>query len=367
MFLSDSHHPQLLDAAAYRDEAVFASERRSILDDAWHCVGCDSDIPKVGDFLTTDVLGHPIIIRRGTDAIHAHINVCAHRFCTLRDERRGNAEILKCPYHGWEYSDEGDTKRIPDAPSFRPLKKGQLGLAPIPLATVGRLLFVRIDDSESSAVEDQLDGHADIIARWFSEDYLPMMALEETVKCNWKTYLENGLESYHVETVHADTLGTQPDESTCHHDLWRRSTRLTIDGEAKDRVSRALDYGVHRMLGLSREPYRHVHVYPTLTFIRLAMFTYLESVLPVSATQTRVITRGFVYRGHDRFGQRPLATAAGRFGRRLLKRIQDEDFDILRLNQAGIASDHRPRGGFISAREERIAHFQRYIVDQLSS
>ena len=366
MFVSDSHHPQLLGASAYRDEAIFVSERQRVLQNAWHCVGCDSDIANVGDFFTTEVLGHPIIIRRGDESIHAHINVCAHRFCTLSDESHGHAKVLKCPYHGWEYSDQGDTRRIPDAPSFRPLKKGQLGLTPVHLASIGRLLFVCVGDPSDGGVEHQMDGHAATIAQWFSSDYRPMMTLEETVGCNWKTYLENGLESYHVETVHADTLGTQPDESTCHHDLWQRSTRLTIDGEAKDRLSRVLDRGVHRMLGLSREPYRHVHVYPTLTFIRLAMFTYLESILPVSATRTRVVTRGFVYRGQDRFGQKPLASAAGRFGRRLLKKIQDEDFDILRLNQAGIASDHRPRGGFISAREERIAHFQRYIVEKIS-
>ena len=41
--------------------------------------------------------------------------------------------------------------------------------------------------------------------------------------------------------------------------------------------------------------------------------------------------------------------------------IPIEDIGILKLNQAGIESPSRPRGGLISSREERIVHFQNYI------
>jgi choline monooxygenase len=366
MFLNDTHRPQCLSAAQYHEADCFELERRLILEPAWHCVGVTTDIPGEGDFITISLLDRPLIIRRSGGVIRAHLNVCAHRFCTLSDARRGKVEKLKCPYHGWEYDDDGQTRRIPDSASFRPLKKGQLGLKSFPIEVRGSLIFVSLRDTPAS-IEQQLDGHHERIGAWFSDAWQPMMRYDDELDCNWKTYLENGLESYHIEEVHARTLVRIPDETACHHEFGKRSTHFCATEEAASPVARWLDHRFHRLLGLPRQPYQHIHVYPTLTFIRLAMFSYLESLLPISATKTQVVTRGFVYRDQDRPLSHPLSKLAGCFGNRLLKKIQDEDFEILRLNQAGIAAPRRPRGGLISAREERIFHFQNYINQQCES
>ena len=367
MFLSETHQPQLLDANSYCTPSAFASERASILEPAWHCVGTTTDLPHDGDFLTLVLLQRPMIVRRDGDDIHAYLNVCTHRFCTLTDRERGNAPKLKCQYHGWEYDADGQTKRIPDAPSFKPLKKGELGLTKFRCQTKGHLIFVTLD-AEAPPLDDYLDGRGQHLEDWFNNRWTPMMSYEETIDCNWKTYLENGLESYHIDTVHKATLVRRPQAENCLHDLGTTSTKFTDTGGAPDPSAQRLDRWMHRLLELDPEPYQHIHVYPTLTFIRLAMFSYLESVIPVSAEQTRVITRGFAYRGRrDRFYTPMLGVGLRRWGSRFLKQIQDEDVDILRLNQAGIRSPQRPRGGLISSREERIHHFQRYIVSSLST
>ena len=41
---------------------------------------------------------------------------------------------------------EGETKRIPDAKSFRPFKKGMVGLKKFRTETVGQLIFVNLND-----------------------------------------------------------------------------------------------------------------------------------------------------------------------------------------------------------------------------
>ncbi len=367
MFLSETHSPQVLDASSYVSEKYFNAEKRVLLEPAWHCVGCQSDVPQVGDFITLMILDRPVLVRRGEDSIRAFLNVCSHRFCTLTEKARGNAARMKCQYHGWEYDDAGQTKRIPDAPSFKPLKKGELGLHEFRCETRAGLIFVSLPDG-GMPLSEFLGERGELIDQWFHDRWVPMMSYSESIPCNWKTYIENGLESYHIDTVHAATLVRRPDPEQCQHDFKERSTRFIGDQEAPDAVSRWLDQKTHQWLELEREPYQHVHVYPTLTFIRMAGFSYLEAIIPIAAESTMVVTRGFAYRGRrDRWYTAGLSCLSRRWGRRFLKQIQDEDVAILSLNQAGIRSPSRPQGGVISIREERIFHFQNYIANHMTA
>lgn len=365
LFIGNSHRHQLLDAASYASPEIFEAEKSALLHPAWHCVGVHTDLPKTGDFLTLTILEHPILVRRDEDGVSAFLNVCTHRFCMLTDQRRGHSPKIRCQYHGWEYDCEGQTRRIPDAPSFKPLRKGQLGLTRFRCQSRGQLIFVCLDP-EAISLDEFLDNRGELIDRWFTDRWSPMMSYEEMVDCNWKTYLENGLESYHIDTVHASTLVKRPDEEQCEHDFRPRSTRFTVDQQAPDAVSRWLDRTTHRLLDLDPEPYQHVHVYPTLTFIRMSGFSYLEAVIPTSAESSMVLTRGFAYRGQrDRWYSGPLAVLTRRWGSRFLRKIQQEDVAILALNQAGMRSPQRPPGGFISTREERIFHFQEHVLSKL--
>ena len=320
-----------------------------------------------GDYFNTELFQRPVLVWWRDGQAHACLNVCAHRFSLLTDSPIGNMPRLKCRYHGWEYDQSDETKRIPDAPSFKPLKKSELGLHEFRCETRAGLIFVSLQDSGITLTEF-LGECGELVDRWFDDRWQPMMSYSETVPCNWKTYIENGLESYHIDTVHAATLVRRPDSEQCQHLFADRSTRFIGDQEAPDAISRWLDHKTHQWLELEREPYQHVHVYPTFTFIRMAGFSYLEAIIPIAAESTMVLTRGFAYRGRtDRWYTPALSFLSRRWGRRFLKQIQDEDVAILSLNQAGIRSTNRPKGGVISIREERIFHCQNYIQKQLTA
>ena len=367
MFAGETHKPQLLDSASYFSDDRFEAEKEAVLDSAWYCVGSLSDIPNVGDYFTLEILEHPVLIRRTKEGVRAFLNVCSHRFCTLTSQRHGSASQIKCQYHGWEYGDDGQTKRIPDAPSFKPLKKGELGLSVFRCETRAGLIFVSLDPNGVS-LDTFLDGRGSLIDEWFTERWETMMSYEDVAQCNWKTYIENGLESYHIDTVHAATLANAPDAEHCSHDFSDRSSRFSVDQEAPDAVSRWMDKKVHDWLELPRQPYQHVHVYPSFTFIRMSGFSYLESIIPISGKSSSVITRGFSFKGQrDRWYSNLLSKLTRRWGSRFLKKIQDEDLSILKLNQAGMQSPEHPKGGLISIREERIFHFQNYLLSQTKS
>ena len=365
MFVSETHQPQLLAAQDYHSADQYDREKESILSGAWHCVGSMDDLRQDGDFFTIDLLGHPLLVRRDEERVRAYLNVCSHRFCKLTSCDKGNAPTIKCQYHGWHYSANGQTSRIPDAKSFKPLKKGGLGLVVYHCQTVGSMVFVNLTEETSSPSKTllkQLGEKSQWIEDWFDDRWQLMMSYSDVFDCNWKTYLENGLESYHINTVHKDTLFHWPTEDECEHELEDHATCFISSQEAPTPSARRLDRWLNRTLSLDQTPYHHVHLYPTLTFIRMSMFSYFESVIPISATKTRVITRGYCYRGADpTLTARVLNVFLRRWGSRFLKRIQDEDVGILKLNQSGMQSPAHPRGGLISSREERIVHFQNFI------
>ena len=220
MFVSETHLPQLLPPAAYSDPAWHVREVERVLLPAWWAVALTDELPRAGAFITFDHVGGPVILRRGADgAIRGYRNVCAHRLAKLTGKPHGNCPALTCEYHGWEYDDSGVTRRIPDAPSFRPLEKGRLGLDVLRVETVGKVVFLSFAAAGPSARE-WLGREADRIADDF--DDVSAVAWREDVELpvNWKLVVENNLESYHVGTVHARSLGSCPEEAACVHRLF---------------------------------------------------------------------------------------------------------------------------------------------------
>ena len=125
MFQSDTHLPQLLPPDAYRSAERHAVEIDRLFKRGWHLVCTTADIPGAGDYVTLDLGPIPLLVRNVDGTIGAYLNVCPHRFCEIASAPRGHEDAFRCQYHGWEFDGSGETRRIPDAPSFRPMVKGR--------------------------------------------------------------------------------------------------------------------------------------------------------------------------------------------------------------------------------------------------
>ena len=145
MFVSDTHLPQLLPPAAYTDAAWYQRELETVLRPAWWAVALEQELPTEGSFVAFDHVEGPVLLRRSGGRIHAYRNVCPHRLAKLTSKSCGTCPVLRCEYHGWEFDDGGATRRIPDAPSFRPLEKGRLGLDLLRVEQVGPVVFISFD------------------------------------------------------------------------------------------------------------------------------------------------------------------------------------------------------------------------------
>lgn len=366
MFLSDTHLPQLLPPEAYFDARWHAREVTLALKPAWWAVALTQEFVRDGDFVTFDHVDGPVILRRSTGRIHGYRNVCAHRLAKLTGKPRGHSDALRCEYHGWEYAECGATRKIPDAPSFRPLEQGQLGLVPLRVETAGAVVFFTFDPS-APPLHEWLGDDATRIVETFDAASRVVWRAEYDLPVNWKLLLENNLESYHVGTVHADTLGTCPDEASCLHSLAPGRSRFATPGtrswggDAKRllarTIGRATDGG-----------YVHGHVHPAFMWVEADLGVGFQSVVPTGPRSCRVVFRSLAWQSkRPRLLADACTRAVVRGALRVWQRVIAEDIAILPQVQAGIESPGHPGRGLISRREERIVHFQRWLLERLQA
>jgi phenylpropionate dioxygenase-like ring-hydroxylating dioxygenase large terminal subunit len=365
MFVSDTHLPHLLRPEAYRSVEQHERESRELFARGWHVVGSTADLPRAGDFFTLRMADVPLLVRNCDGEIGTFLNVCAHRFCEIASDRHGHHDTFACQYHGWEFDASGETRRIPDAPSFKPLQKGMLCLTRYRTALCGQLIFVSLE-KDGPGLEEFLGPSHAIYEKLFDDRHEQVVAWDTECDANWKAGVENGLESYHVSCVHAGTFGVTPDAADCFHELHDDHTLFrtapTPSGTWLARVEEEFARGIGEV---PTHDYMNLRTYPSLTCSRTDTVTFVQSILPLSPTRSIHIYRLFMPR-----------PAVGRVWSRWLHRwmrpqiaaywrkVFGEDQMILPRIQAGLNSPVLPRGGVVSAREERIFHFQKYVVDR---
>lgn len=371
MFQHSNHLPQRLQPDHYDSPEQHARELTACFEPAWHCVGVLEQLPRVGDFLTLQILDRPLIVwRTAPDQVKTFLNVCTHRFSTLNDRPCGHAaERLKCQYHGWEYDQDGNTCKIPDAQSFRPLKKGELGLREYRTEQVGQLIFVTFN---AQAVDLRTFLGAELVElceRWFTPQHRLTIVNDRELACNWKIVVENVLESYHIACVHPKSFADYPPPEHCHHDFHPTYDHYTHDFTDEPRYAKP-ERIVARLIG--REPdycWHHLLRYPHVIVGGAGPWHYVQMIWPTSPTTcfSRWITM-HDSGPRDRWWSFLLHRGLYRYGRRMARQVQDEDAAIYPKVQQGTSVTDRPHsGGLISVREERIFAFQDYILESTSA
>ncbi|HEY1191704.1 MAG TPA: aromatic ring-hydroxylating dioxygenase subunit alpha [Gemmata sp.] len=359
MFTNQHHLKHLLRPYHYTAEDQYRAELRHLFQPAWHPVAVKSDLARPGDFLTLDLLETPFLIRNFDGELRAFLNVCPHRHSKLTEKPQGNAEKLRCQYHGWEFNKDGGTGKIPDAKVFRPWDRENSCLRRFRVDTCGDLVFVNFNESGASLRE----WLAPVWDAWqnFGGAYRHAATWEKEFPCNWKVVLENSLESYHIPEVHPHTFKEFPPEENAWHELTDRFTSFkTIP--PREFATFAQDWMVRRMgMPVSNE-YWHRVLHPHATGSSLDSFRMMQCVFPTGPATCRYRCIFFTLRGTRSNPLawalyrtlRPIATAIG-------KKVFAEDGSIYRGVQRGLEASPHP--GVIGTREERVYQFQKYVLE----
>jgi choline monooxygenase len=190
-----------LPAAHFRDSSLYDAERRRIFARTWQLIDHEAQLAGPGAWLAVTVAGYPVIVVRG-DRLRAFHNVCRHRAGPLAPDGHGRCDgWLTCRYHGWRYALDG---RLASARDFGPVEgfdPREYGLVALACETWRGFVFVNMDTSAAS-LASAIAPLAERVDHMPIEGFRPMRQVTHEIRCNWKTYVENYLEGYHVPVVH---------------------------------------------------------------------------------------------------------------------------------------------------------------------
>lgn len=194
---------ETLSASLYRDPGIFEKERRAIFAKSWLLFAHESQFAQAGSYVAQTVAGFPLIAVKGEDGIiRAFHNVCRHRAGPLARDGAGHCDKqLTCLYHGWRYALDG---RLANARDFGPaagFDPRDFALFPVKCESWRGFIFVNLDGNAG-------DFEAQTAALEARMQHLPLGNLRKArtsthdMRCNWKTYVENYLEGYHIPVLH---------------------------------------------------------------------------------------------------------------------------------------------------------------------
>lgn len=201
----------------YTDQELFELEMRHFFEGNWVYAAHVSQLPKVNDFFTLNIGRQPVLLTRGQDGeVRGFLNACAHRGARVCREKTGNKKIHMCAFHGWCYNPAGDLVNVADEaggaypPAF---DRTELGLTPVAKLEIYRgFIFVSLK-AEVEPLKDYLAGATlfiDLLVDQSPTGELEVLPGETSYSFsgNWKLAAENGLDGYHVNTVHANYVMT---------------------------------------------------------------------------------------------------------------------------------------------------------------
>jgi len=171
----------------------------------WLCVGRVDQVRNAGDFYTIPLLGQPlIVVRDSAGTVNVLSAVCRHRGAVIT-EGEGRCRQLVCPYHNWTYSLDGELIATPGLPppmdASEGFSKNDYRLGTLRTEFWAGFIFVTFNPAPKPLMQS-----LGTLPAFLHNYRLEQMQFTHRdiyeVECNWKVWLENAFENYHVPTIH---------------------------------------------------------------------------------------------------------------------------------------------------------------------
>ncbi len=197
----------------YLSDELFALEQRHFFTTTWNFVGHASQVPNVGDYVTQQIAGRPLVmVRHGDGGVRVLYNRCAHKGTQVVTDACGNAgKFFRCPYHAWTYRLDGTPLAIPLRAGYEGTRLAQCesgrGMAQVKHVAVYRdFVFVKLADA-GLAFEDYFGAALQTIDNMVDRSPAGRLqvaggVLRNVIRCNWKMYLENINDTVHPMSTH---------------------------------------------------------------------------------------------------------------------------------------------------------------------
>lgn len=336
----------------YTRADVLEKEEERVFGRTWQLVGREDQAAAPGRFFTAEVAGEPLLITRGADSrLRALSNVCRHRAGPVA-AGEGTCQAFRCGYHGWSYGLDGRLVNTPEFDAVEDFRKEEHGLPEFPLEAWLGLLFVNLDPPPGApALRQTLEDLPARLAARGLEAIRPAARKEWTVRCNWKVYVDNYLEGYHIPIVHPSLMkeldyARYVTETSRCYSLQHSPIRESGPGRLKRTGSEdeALYFWIYPNLMLN--------VYPDNFSTNL--------ILPLGHERTLTVFEWFFPDP-----EKPETQEAVRRTVEFSDEIQFQDIAICEAVQKGLQSRTYDRGRFSVRRENGVHHFHSLLARAL--
>jgi choline monooxygenase len=350
----------------YTDPAILTREKEKIFLHTWQLVGtlgqqCGEvngvkrTIADPESFFTFDFAGEPIVVTRDkSGTLRAFSNVCRHRAGPIA-QGSGCAHVLHCAYHGWTYTLDGRLIGTPEIDGIEFFDRSQFGMVPLRLETWRHFIFVNFDaDAPSLASwlgnipEQSRDIRFEGLGLVERRDYI--------LNCNWKVYVDNYLEGYHIPIVHPDLM-KEIDypryriETFRYHSQQLGPVKGIRPGDGTERVYPP---------GLGRQEALYFWVFPNLMLNFYPDNIQTNLIVPLSQEKTLTIFEWY-FADATSAKVRERAKKAIDFS----EVVQQEDMHICEAVQRGLNSSLYDRGRYAVKRENGVHHFHMLLSEFL--
>jgi choline monooxygenase len=347
---------------AYYDPAFYRREVDTIFTRSWILVGREDRLAAGGDYFTIDFAGLQLVLVRDLEGtLRAFSNSCRHRGARLL-EGSGRCRGVVCPYHAWTYGLDGTLRTARGMEQTIGFRTEDYPLVALRVATWGGFVFVCADPA-APPLDATLGDLASLLAPYRFEDMRSARRLEFDVKCNWKAWVENFMEGYHIPTVHRRTISkfkainVPQTRGRGEYDLiWERhpGTLALLDGDAGFAPIESLE-------GETAEGSRFAIVYPNAMIAMTIDAMWSFECHPTGAETSRVVLTSCFPK--SRFEQPDFdALARNYFKRQDI--VVGEDNAIAEVQHAGLRSP-LARPGRFSAKEPIVHALDNWVLDRV--
>ena len=351
----------------YTDPSILDLERKRIFLRSWQLVGtleqgCGEvngvrrSIADPESFFTADVAGEPIVVTRDKQGtLRAFSNVCRHRAGPIASGS-GCKNVLRCGYHGWTYTLDGRLIGTPDVEGVEFFDRSTMGMVPLRVDTWANFIFVNFDlDTEPLSA---FLGDIPSQARGFQFEGLQLAERRDyVIQCNWKVYVDNYLEGYHIPIAHPGLM-REIDYSQYRTETYRYYSqqfapiRACKPDDAGERFY-APDPG-----GKAGQEALYFWIFPNLMLNLYPDNISTNLIVPLSHDKTLTIFEWFFHDVKSAVVQERIKKAVA-----FSDEVQQEDIGLCESVQRGLQSSLYDRGRYSVKRENGVHHFH-LLLDQ---
>ena len=341
-------------ASWYVDTRIAELESKTVFSKSWLMVGRADQVERPGQFVTANVAGEPIVVVRGNDGVlRGFFNVCRHHAAAVVTEPCGQASILHCPYHGWNYGLDGTLKGMPEFEGVKNFDRQKNGLVPVKADIWESFVFVNLDP-QAAPLKTFLGGLVKRVGPLGLSKLHHFDRRVYDIHCNWKVFVDNYLDGgYHVPHLHKGL------NSVLDYKQYTIENEDRYCLQSSPMVSGTEDAATATTRKGNRAWY--FWQYPNLMINHYRGYMDTNLVLPVDADHCRVIFDFYfaeIDEVHSEYNQQSVAVGA---------RVQEEDLGICEAVQRGLKS-RAYKAGRLSVRREAGEHlFHRLLAADLKA